>query len=170
MHRSHPLTLKRRLQNVWLRLQREWRIVSLTRQVKRHARPNPDQRPVVMFNASARLGGFSQNSAFALLTAWGLQLAGAPVIHFACRAGMSRCVLGTNPDDHAAAPPCQVCIAQSEKLLASAPVHWFTSRPNPTLASALDGLNIEQLSTFEFPLLTPNPLTPNPLTSNSQPA
>ena len=169
-HGKPPLTLKRRLQNARLRLQREGRIFSLTRQVKRQASPNPGQRPGVMFNASARLGGFSQNSAFALLTVWGLQLAGVPVIHFACRAGMSRCVLGTNPDDHTEAPPCAACIAQSKRLLRSAEIHWFDYREKPELDAALEDLDIQQLSSFKYPLEIPNPLTPNHLTPNSQPA
>lgn len=144
-----PLTLRRRFGNAWLRLQREWRIANLNRQVGKHAPQNPDQRPVAMFNASTRLAGFSQNAAFALLTAWDLQLAGVPVAHFACQAGMSHCVLGTNPNKPMAAPPCKACIAQSKKLLASAPVHWFEYQKNADLAAALKDLNIDQLAAFQ---------------------
>ena len=75
--------------------------------------PSWQIKPVVFFNASTRLDGFSQNAAFGVLTAWGLQLAGAPVLHFACHAGMARCVLGTNPDDFTQSPPCRVCISQT---------------------------------------------------------
>jgi hypothetical protein len=107
---------------------------------------------VVLFNASSRLRGFSQNAAFTLLTGWSLQLAGVPVIHFACRAGMTRCVLGTNPDDAGQPPPCRACVAQSRKLTASAATRWFEYQPDPELAAALVGLRLEALSAFEFRL------------------
>lgn len=146
-----PLSItRRRVENAWLRIQRELRINNLNQQVAKHAPKNTGQRPVVMFNASTRLGGFSQNAAFALLTAWKLQLAGVPVVHFACQAGMSHCVLGTNPDDPTAAPPCQACIAQSKKIWTSAPVHWFKYQGDDNLAAALEGLNIAQLIAFQF--------------------
>ncbi len=147
-----PLTLQRRIENARLKLAREARLRSLVRQVRAQAQPLPGERPIVMFNASARLGGFSQNAAFALLAAWALQLAGAPVIHFACRGGMSRCVLGTNPDDHRQSPPCRVCITQSKKLYAAASVRWFDWRPDPNLAAALADLDIAQLAAFEYPI------------------
>ncbi len=139
-----------RLITAFLRIEREWRIWNINRQVKAHAQPGTNQRPAVLFNASSRLDGFSQNAAFTLLTGWGLQLAGFPVIHFVCRAGMSRCVLGTNPDDPMEAPPCQACVAQSKKLTASAEKRWFEFQPDPELASALKDLCFEGLTAFKF--------------------
>ncbi|MBE9525100.1 MAG: hypothetical protein IMY76_08365 [Chloroflexi bacterium] len=146
------LSTRRRLENARLRLQREWRIYNLNQQVAKNAGPIAGQQPVVMFNASTRLGGFSQNAAFALLTAWSLQLAGVPVVHFACNAGMSLCVLGTNPDDATAAPPCQSCIAQSKKVFSSAPVQWFKYQRNEHLSKALKDLNIAELIDFQYTL------------------
>jgi len=105
---------------------------------------------VAFFNASSRLGGLSLNAAFTQLTSWVLQLAGVPVVHFACRAGMSRCVLGTNPDDHTASPPCETCIAQSQKLLVTTPAHWFEFVPNEPLANEITTLNLEELSNYQF--------------------
>jgi hypothetical protein len=84
--------------------------------------------PVVFFNASTGLG-MSQNAAFALLAASGLQLAGIPVVYFTCQAGMLRCVLGTRQDEQAN-PPCKSCIAQSRWLF-HAPVIAFTFRMIP---------------------------------------
>ena len=153
-----------RLTTARLRLEREWRTWNLNRQVRAHATPDPGQRPVVLFNASSRLGGFSQNAAFTLLTAWGLQLAGAPVIHFACRGGMTRCPLGTNPDDPDQPPPCRACIAQTRKLTAAAEPHWFEFVPDPALDAALDGLDVAALSEFEYPIAL------HPAPSNLQPA
>lgn len=142
--------LSHRILTTRLRVEREWRIWNMNRQIKAFAQPRGEQSAVVMFNASSRLGGFSQNSAFTLLTAWGLQLAGVPVIHFACRSGMTRCVLGTNPDDPNQEPPCQACMTQSQKLTASAQTHWFEYQPDQKLIAALKGLKLEELSTFEF--------------------
>jgi hypothetical protein len=105
---------------------------------------------VVLFNASSRLGGLSQNAVFTLLTGWGLQLAGVPVIHFACHEGMTRCVLGTNPDDPKQDPPCKACISQTKKLIRSAETRWFGYQRTPMLTAALEGLSLEELRVFEF--------------------
>jgi len=145
--------LRQRLTTARLRLEREWRLWNINHQVKENAHPNPGQRSVVLFNASSRLSGFSQNAAFTLLTGWGLQLAGIPVIHFTCRAGMTRCVLGTNPDDATQAPPCKACIAQTERLTASTETRWFEYQVQPELAKALENLSVDELSAFEFPIL-----------------
>ncbi len=133
-----------------LRYKLDWRISSLSRDVARYSKPLLDQKPIAFFNASSRLGGMSLNAAFTQLTSWGLQLEGVPVVHFACKSGMSRCVLGTNPDDHTASPPCEACIAQSKKLLASTPTHWFEYESNSSLANDLEPLDLEELSNFQF--------------------
>ena len=126
------------------------RIGQLTRQINRRASLKPAQ-PVLFFNASTRLGGVSQNAAFAFLTALGLQLAGVPVIHFACMAGMSRCPLGTDRDDAGKAPPCRPCMAQSRWLYASAPVVELKYRQDALLANALQPMSVEAMAGFEIP-------------------
>ena len=103
----------------------------------------------------------SLNAAFTQLTSWGLQLEGVPIVHFTCRAGMSRCVLGTDPDDHMASPPCESCIAQSEKLQGSTPTEWFEYAPNNALNKELECLTLEELSNYQFN--TPNFQTSIPL-------
>ena len=140
----------KRVKSGYLRVQRDARIFNLSRKIAAKAHPRKDLAPVIMFNASTRLGGFSQNAAFSLLTSWGLQLAGIPVVHFVCRAGMSQCVLGTNPDNILASPPCKQCIAQSRRLYASAPVRWFDYAPSRELSEQIQTLNLEELSTFEY--------------------
>ena len=126
-------------------------VMQMARQVAAQARINPERKPVVMMNVSSRLSGFSQNAAFSLLTSWGLRLAGAPVKHFACHAGMSHCVLGTNRQDHRTPPPCNACIRQSGRVFSRADVCWFEFQANAELAAALQDLNIEQLCQFEYP-------------------
>jgi len=123
----------------------------MARQVAAHAQPDPRRSPVVMMNVSSRLGGFSQNAAFSLLTGWGLRLAGVPVKHFVCHGGMSHCVLGTDRQDHRASPACKACMRQSGRMFDGADVRWFEFQADAGLASALQDLNVEQLCKFEFP-------------------
>ena len=119
------------------------------------AKAHPQGRPVVFFNASARLGYLSQNAAFSLLASWGLRLAGVRIVHFVCKRGMSRCVLGTNPDDPGQLPPCGACLAQSRRLYAHADVRWFEYGEDAQVAASLDGLNLaglEEFSANDLPL------------------
>ena len=60
------------------------RIWIKNREVSSHAQTSPDLRPVVFFNASARIEALNLNAAFQLLTSWGVQLAGREVHYFAC--------------------------------------------------------------------------------------
>jgi hypothetical protein len=103
-----------------------------------------------MFNTSSRLSGLSQNAAFSLLTGWGLGLAGVPIHHFVCHAGMSHCVLGTNRQDYRLPPPCKACIQQSRRLHNGADAHWFRYRADPDLTTATKDLSVKELSTFEY--------------------
>ncbi|MBM3143750.1 MAG: hypothetical protein FJ010_02025 [Chloroflexi bacterium] len=142
--------IKSRVMTRALQYKSDLQISRLSRDVARFSNLDSQQKPVAFFNVSSRLGGISQNAAFTLLTSWGLQFAGSPVVHFACRAGMSRCVLGMNPDDHTASPPCETCVAQSKKLLASTPAHWFEFIPNEALANEIYSLDLEELSNYQF--------------------
>lgn len=104
--------------------------------------------PVIFFNASARLGDLSQNAAFSLLSSWGLRLSGAPILHFVCDHGMSRCVLGTNPDDPAQPPPCEACLAQSRRLYQGGEVQWFSYTEDSKLTTRLSELSLHELQIF----------------------
>jgi hypothetical protein len=110
----------------------------------------PAGAPVVFFNASARLGHLSQNAAFSLLAAWGLRLSGVRIVHFVCNAGMSRCVLGTNPDDPAEPPPCAACVAQSQRLYQGAQAVWFPYNESSQLRQRIESLDLADLSSVEF--------------------
>jgi hypothetical protein len=129
---------------------RDWRLFQFNRQVTNNAQLDPEKQAVAFFVASTRLSGISLNAAFSYLTACGLQLAGVPVVYFACQAGMSRCVLGTKWSDPDQPPPCQSCIAQSQRLFAHAPAIWFSYQQDGTLRELLEPLNVDQLSDFEF--------------------
>lgn len=127
-----------------------WRLLRLNRQIVRHSSLQADQQPVAFFNASTRLVGISLNSAFSHLTACGLQAAGVPVVYFACKAGMNRCVLGSVRDDPSQPPPCKPCMSQAKWLFANAPSIWFSYQKDETLAESLAELSIDELSQFEF--------------------
>lgn len=122
----------------------------LAEQVEKHApAPAPDAQPVVFFNASTRLGGLSLNAAFSLVTSWALRLQGVPVLHYVCEHGLSRCVLGTKPDDPNALPPCAECMRQSRSTFHAAPVRSFQFAEDPSLAAELQGMSLEQMMTLE---------------------
>ena len=139
----------------WLALVNRVRLRRISRQVAAQARPASGRQAVVFFNASTRIRNISQNAAFSLLSSWGLRLAGAPIVHYTCKAGMKHCILGTNRQDYRKAPPCQACIAQSKRLYAGAQVHWFTYQPDTALASITRNLNVDELSKFEYPIQLP---------------
>jgi hypothetical protein len=128
------------------------RLERLALRAAKQSKPDPNLAPVLFFNASTRLVGLSQNAAFAFLASLGLQQAGVPVVHFGCRAGMSRCVLGTVRRKPEEPPPCRKCIAQSVRLYSHAPAVWFEFEPDPGLDKALRDLDVAGLSQFSYPL------------------
>jgi hypothetical protein len=124
------------------------RISRLARQVKTHEYVNPEHKPVFFFNVSSRIHNLSQNSAFSLLTGWGLRLAGIPVVNLVCSSGMSHCVLGVNRDDYSSPPPCESCISQSNRLFAESQVEWFNYKHDENLSLILSKLSLEELFGF----------------------
>ncbi len=129
--------------------QNDRRLMELAQQAAREETA-PVTRPVVVFNASTRLAGISQNAAFSLLAGWSLRQAGTPVIHFICRSGLVPCVLGTHRDDVIALPPCSDCIAQSRKAYTGAVVRWFDFKPDNVLKNWLEDLDLGQLAEFKY--------------------
>jgi len=125
-------------------------VLRLAEDIARQAPQDAAFAPVVVFNASTRLTRLSLNAAFSLITSWGLRLQGVPVIHFACRAGMSPCVLGTRPQNPAAPPPCEGCIRESKMLYKGADVRWFINNQQPALEAAIQDLPLDQLENFEW--------------------
>ncbi|HEY5982255.1 MAG TPA: hypothetical protein VIU38_02190 [Anaerolineales bacterium] len=145
------------------------RITDFGRRVAASA-PPAKGRPVVLFKASTGIDDLSWNSGFHLLTGWALRLQGVPIVNFACNAGMSRCVLGTNRDRVDQAPPCRSCVYQSRALYTGLPVvsatgskdaeksrvHWFGFSRDTSLAAALEALTLAQLMQFRWPFPRPN--------------
>jgi hypothetical protein len=127
-----------------------WRLVQISRKVTAHARLEAGRRPVVFFNASTRLVNISLNAAFSFLASCAVQLSGVPVVHYACQAGLDRCILGTNRLDPTAPQPCPACISQSNYLYSNAPTVWLKHSPLTNLEDQLCDLNIDELSRFEY--------------------
>jgi len=155
------IRLCRRLILEWVNLWNSWRLWRLARQVvvesplRELSKSGQEKQPVAFFNVSTRLGGISLNAGFSYLAALGLQMTGTPVVYFACRAGMSRCILGTNRDNPAQAQPCRQCVAQSRILFSHAPVIWFEFQRDARLEMALKDLTIGEMGVFthdEIPL------------------
>ncbi|NPV86548.1 MAG: hypothetical protein HPY45_11130 [Anaerolineae bacterium] len=133
----------------WLNLRNNHRLRRLAGEVLRHT-PAPSAAPVVFFNASTRLEGLSLNAAFSLLSAWSLRLSGAPVVHFVCSRGLSRCVLGTDREQPHNPPPCSACLAQSRAMYAGGDVRWFAYHRDERLAAMLMGLDVLSLSALVY--------------------
>ena len=127
---------------------RDWRLYQFNRQIVNNTHPTQDKPTVAFFAASTRLTGISLNAAFSYLTACGLQVADVPVVYFACQAGMSRCVLGTNWQDPSQPPPCSACISQSRRLFAHAPTVDFTYQEDEILRKSVEKLGVSELSKF----------------------
>ena len=126
------------------------RIALMALRVARYSPKPGDLRPLAFFKASSGIDDLSWNSAFHLLTSWGLRLQGVPVIYFACDHGMTRCVLGTDRDNPSKEPPCASCVYQSKTLYVGAQVNWFKFDRNAELAATLENLSLSDLMTFEY--------------------
>jgi hypothetical protein len=144
--------LVRRLNNL--------KIARTAMQVARQS-PTASGAPIVFFKASTGIDDLSWNSGFHLLVSWALRLQGIPVAYFACHAGMSHCVLGTNREDVRKAPPCRSCIYQSKTLYKNVQtfqslkvqgsiVSWFDYRLDEQLAAAIEQLSLQELMGFEW--------------------
>ncbi len=148
--RNIPKRLKQRLTQALRRRRDNARIARKSDEIAGHVPAPRPIRPVVFFKASTGPADFTYNTAFNLLAAWGLRLEGVPVIHFACRRGMSLCVLGTIRHRPKTPPPCSSCIAHSRALFSGADVHWFEYHPDPALAAEIESLDVPQLMAFEY--------------------
>jgi hypothetical protein len=162
------LLTQRLLRGVVRRLN-DRRVAGMARQVALHV-PQTDRRPVAFFKASTGIDDLSWNSSFHLLSSWAVRLRGVPVAYFACSAGMSRCVLGTNRDDVKRPPPCRACIHQSGTLYTGVPpsappasatgaqpvaVYWFAFSRDAGLEADLRSLSLAGLAGFSRSLPGP---------------
>jgi hypothetical protein len=130
-------------------VQNNRRITRMAGEVAHHE-PVTKSSPVVFFNASTRLEGLSLNAAYSLLAGWSLRLSGTAVVHFACHAGVSRCVLGTQRDHPDTPPPCRTCIKQSQTVYSDSTVHWFNNQSFPILVKVLANLGLNDLIGYEY--------------------
>ena len=124
-------------------------IASMARQVTKHE-PQPSGAPIIFFKASTGIDDLSWNSGFHLLASWGLRLQGIPVVYFACNAGMSKCVLGTNRKNVHKEPPCKSCVYQSKTLYTGANPHLFNLQRDEKLSETVASLSVEEMMRFAW--------------------
>lgn len=110
----------------------------------------PEQRPVIFFNASTRLQSMSQNAAYSLLASLSLRAKGIPVLYFVCKGGIDRCILGSNRDDVYQSPPCTLCIRQSRQVFTNAPLTWLEPGEDATLKALIQSFTLADLVTCTF--------------------
>ncbi len=140
----------KRIQSSLARMRNDETIRAMAKAVGSNSKNQNGLKPVIFFNASTRLSGLSLNAAFSLLTAWGLQLAGYPVVHMVCQKGMSRCVLGTNRDQVHQPLPCEQCIRHSQAEYDHANVYWFQYQVDEVLRDLIDGLSVDAMAKVKY--------------------
>ena len=152
--------LTQRLKRGLVRRLNNLKIASVAREVSRKE-PGPSGAPVVFFKASSGIDDLSWNSGFHLLASWALRLKGIPVAYFACKSGMSKCVLGTNRDDPHQEMPCKTCVYQSQTLYTNvetfklsnvqrSSANWFDYQRDEVLTDAVAKLSVAELMEFEW--------------------
>jgi hypothetical protein len=130
------------------------RITKLDAELARIAQFDEQESPIIIFNASTRITGLSQNAAFPLLTAWALRLSGQRVIQLICSRGMTHCVLGTSRENVWRDPPCNRCVAQSQRFFKHSEQELFSYQVDRSLQVAIESLNIQQLAVFTYKGIT----------------
>lgn len=139
-------------QNIQRRIERHLnnlKVASMAVRVQHKIPKSSPMQPVLFFKATSGIDDLSWNSAFQVLTAWGLRLRGVPVEFFACDHGMSLCILGTDRDNPTKKPPCASCVYQSKSIYTGATKHWFNYQPDPALTAAIKDLSISELEQVE---------------------
>ncbi len=139
-------------QNIQRRLTRHLNNIQIWKMARRVAKAAPaaEGAPVIFFKASSGVDDLSWNAAFHLLTSWAFRLQGIPVQFFACKAGMTHCVLGTNRENVEQKPPCASCIYQSKTLYTGADANYFSFNQDEELDRSLVNLPLPELMDFEF--------------------
>ena len=143
------IRLKNAIHQRWMHRLGSQRWKNLSHQVNSLEIDNSKQ-PVVFFNSSTRLGGVSQNAAYSRLTSLGLRAQGIPVIHFVCKSGIQRCILGSNRDEFDQEPPCAQCIEQSHALYSGDKTWFFEYETDEMLDFALETLSVAKCSEFTW--------------------
>lgn len=142
--------VKNAINQRWKHALSDQRWKRLKTQVTQNA-PTPQAiAPVIFFNSSTRLQAVSQNAAYSFLTLQALRLQGIPVIQFACKAGLTRCTLGSNREDVDQQPPCERCVAQSHVLYDDLPVRWFEYQEDASLAAQIADLSVPELMSLRY--------------------
>ena len=144
------MRIKTAIHQRWAHFSSNQRWKHLIGQIHRDKLANPEERPVIFFNASTRIQSISQNAAYSLLASLGLRAQGIPVLYFVCNGGIQRCILGSNRDDVNQAPPCALCTRQSRQVFIGAPVTWLAPGEDANLKAFIQPLPLAELVTCKF--------------------
>ena len=106
--------------------------------------------PVIIFNASTRLSGLSQNAGFSLITSLALQKNHIPTHHVFCDHGLRPCVLGTDRIYPEKDPPCRECARTSRLILKDPNSHSFIYKEDVEISSKIKDLDLERLLSFNY--------------------
>lgn len=109
-----------------------------------------DKPPVVIFNASTRLSGLSQNAGFSLITSLALRKNKIPTYSFVCNRGLQPCVLGTDKMDPSVEPPCRECMRTSRLILGKTNIQHFSYNIDKEISLEIENLNLDQLITYVY--------------------
>ena len=139
-------------QRIRRRFARHFNNFNIWQKARRVARLAPKAKgaPIIFLEVSSSIDDLSWNSGFHLLTILALRLQGVPVQVFACKGGLTHCVLGTNREDVTQKPPCRSCIYQSKTLYTGIETNWFTFSADAEQDRALVDLPLSELQIFEF--------------------
>jgi len=75
---------------------------------------------------------------------------GYPVILLACHSGMTRCLLGTNPEHPKAKPPCKGCIEQSKRMYPENMTSWIDLQLDQEFEKSLKDKTLGELLKVQF--------------------
>lgn len=125
-------------------------ILAQAREIKTSVKEVFPSQKVIIFNASTRLEQLSQNAAFSLLAAWSLALDGTRIVFFACNRGMTRCMLGTNPDQLTQEPPCGKCTAQTRRMYHKDWTDPFGFASDDGLEAGIGDLPLQELLKVQY--------------------
>jgi len=144
------------LDRAFLRMKRELnlhynrgRVSHVTRSFQKTA-DRGKKAPVIIFNASTRISGLSQNAGFSLITSLALRKNGIPVHYFVCDRGLRPCVLGTDRDNPANDPPCKECIRTSQLIFDSENIHTFSYKEDQGVMQDIRHLGLAELFEYEY--------------------
>jgi hypothetical protein len=150
MKNGSSVSISKRIKGKIFRIRDNLSIHEFAEKIEKFSPLPHNTQPIVFFNASTRLEQLSLNAGFSILSSWSFRLDGIPVIYYACRSGMSRCLLGTDTINPGNPPPCATCVSQSKTIYRESITTWFEYYQDGEFDCAIENLTLAGLSSFVF--------------------